>query len=168
LQPDDLCRLDNAGRSLDSGAPTKEVPLHLRMYQLHPALGAVVHLHSPHAVAVSILADVDPTDTLPALTPYHVMRVGRLPLVPYARPGSTELARLLALHLGQAHCALLANHGSLAGGADMEAAADAAEEIEQTARLRLLTSGLAIRTLSGEAVAELSSTASSSSNDRHA
>lgn len=157
LATDRLSRLDSTGRHVDGDPPTKEVPLHLRMYQLRPRLRAVVHLHSPYAVAASILADADPADVLPPLTGYYVMRVGRLPLVPYARPGSPELADFLARHLGDASCALLANHGPVAGGEDLTEAVNAIEEIEQTARLWLLVAGRRIRPLTPTDVAEIAS-----------
>jgi ribulose-5-phosphate 4-epimerase/fuculose-1-phosphate aldolase len=147
--------LDSEGRHVDGDPPTKEVPLHLRMYELRSRLRAVVHLHSPYALAASILEDADPADVLPPLTAYYLMRVGRLPLVPYARPGTPELADLMAEHLGDAWCALLANHGPVAGGADLTDAVNAVEEIEQTARLWLLVAGRPIRPLSAAAVAEL-------------
>ena len=83
LDPARLSKLDHEGRLLSGDKPTKEGFLHLVMYEGRPDAAAVVHLHSTHSVAVSCLADVDPADVLPPITAYYVMRVGRLPLVPY-------------------------------------------------------------------------------------
>ena len=133
-----LARLDRDGERISGGVPSKEWPLHLAVYRRQPDARAVVHLHSPWAVAVSCLADIDPEDTLPALTGYHAMRVGRVPLVPYHPPGSPELALAVAQRADGAHALLLANHGSIVAATDLEAAADGAEQLEQTAQVFLL------------------------------
>ena len=86
--------IDLEGRHLDGAKPSKEAFLHAAVYRARPDAGAVVHLHSTHAVAVSCLADVDPDDVLPPLTAYYVMRVGRLPLLPYHAPGDASLEAL--------------------------------------------------------------------------
>lgn len=150
-----LSVLGSDGRHLGGPKPTKEAGLHCRLYAMRPDIRAVVHLHSPHSVALSLLADINHHDAVPALTPYQVMRVGRLPVVPYAKPGSTELEERLAARLGDARCALLANHGTIAGGATLAAAVEAAEEIEQTARIWLLTGNSPIQTLTPDDVAGL-------------
>jgi ribulose-5-phosphate 4-epimerase/fuculose-1-phosphate aldolase len=87
LDPARLSKLDEAGRHVSGDKPTKESFLHRAMYEERPGAGAVVHLHSTHSVAVSCLAEVDAADVLPPITAYYVMRVGRLPLVPYFKPG---------------------------------------------------------------------------------
>jgi ribulose-5-phosphate 4-epimerase/fuculose-1-phosphate aldolase len=155
LDVDDLSVVDADGRHVAGPPPTKELNLHRRMYEQRPDIEAVTHLHSAHAVAVSLLARVDAADALPPLTPYQVMRVGRLPVIPYARPGSDKLAELLAEHLHGARCALLANHGTIAGGSDLAAAVEAAEEIEHSARVWLLVGERAIVPLSQPDVADL-------------
>ncbi len=81
------------------------------MYEERAATGAVVHLHSTHSVAVSCLAEIDPADVLPPITAYYVMRVGRLPLVPYFKPGDIALAEAVRGFAGKHHAVLLANHG---------------------------------------------------------
>jgi ribulose-5-phosphate 4-epimerase/fuculose-1-phosphate aldolase len=155
LDPDRLSRLDAAGSHLDGDPPTKESPLHLAMYEQRPDANAIVHLHSTHAVAVACLDDVDPDDVLPPLTPYYVMRVGRLPLVPYARPGDAALAEAVRERAGKSHALLLANHGPIVAGRSLDAAASAIEEIEETAKLVLLLRGLPTRLLSAEELAQL-------------
>ena len=96
LDPARLSKLGPDGRLASGDPPTKESFLHRVMYEERPKTGAVVHLHSTHSVAVSCLAEIDPTDVLPPITAYYVMRVGRLPLVPYFKPGDMALAMLPA------------------------------------------------------------------------
>ena len=155
LDPNRLSRLDGEGRHVDGDAPTKESWLHLAMYDERPGAQAIVHLHSTYAVAVACLADADPDDVLPPLTPYYVMRVGRLPLVPYARPGDRSLADAVRERARESHSLLLANHGPMVAGPSLQSAASAIEELEETAKLVLLLRGLPTRSLSREQVAEL-------------
>ena len=155
LDPTRLSRLDGGGRHVDGDAPTKELWLHLAMYEERADAQAIVHLHSTHAVAVACLDGTDPEDVLPALTPYFVMRVGRLRLVRYARPGDRSLVDAVRLEARKSHALLLANHGPIVAGASLAAAASAIEEIEETAKLVLLLRGLPVRQLSREELAQL-------------
>lgn len=155
LDPARLSRLDEEGRPLDGNPPTKESFLHLAIYAERPDARAIVHLHSTHAVAVACLDDADPDDVLPALTPYYAMRVGRLPLVPYARPGDPALVEAVRLRARESGALLLANHGPIVAGASLDAAASAIEEVEETAKLVLLLRGLPTRRLTAEQLAEL-------------
>jgi len=155
LDPARLSKLDWDGRLISGDAPSKENFLHLSMYQERPANGAVVHLHSTHSVAVSLLEGIDPDDVLPPLTAYYVMRIGSLPLVPYFAPGDLKLADAVRRFAGKHHALLLANHGPVVGGSSLSAAADAVEELEATAKLFLLLQGRRIRTLTEAQVAEL-------------
>jgi ribulose-5-phosphate 4-epimerase/fuculose-1-phosphate aldolase len=150
-----LSVLDAEGNHLDGEPPTKEVWLHLAMYAERPEAQAIVHLHSTHAVAVSCLDGVDEDDVLPALTPYYVMRVGRLPLVPYGRPGDDSLGGAVRERARSSHALLLANHGPIVAAPTLAQAAAAAEEIEETAKLVLLTHGLKTRLLTPQQVDEL-------------
>jgi len=155
LDPARLSKLDWHGKLLSGDAPSKENFLHLAMYQERTQNGAVVHLHSTHSVAVSVLADVDPGDVLPPLTAYYVMRIGHLPLVPYYAPGDLELADAVRGFAGKHHAVLLANHGPVVAGATLAAAADAVEELEATAKLFLLLRGEKVRLLTPEQVTAL-------------
>lgn len=155
LDPGELALFDSQGRHLSGAAPTKEAFLHFAMYGERAGAGAVVHLHSTHATAISILRDVDPEDVLPALTAYYVMRVGRLPLVPYFAPGDPDLAHAVRALAGRHHAVLLANHGPVVAGSSLADAQYATEELEETARLFLLLQNHALRTLTAEQVAEL-------------
>jgi ribulose-5-phosphate 4-epimerase/fuculose-1-phosphate aldolase len=150
-----LSRLDADGRHVSGDKPTKESFLHLAMYQERPASGAVVHLHSTHSVAVSVLAEIDGDDVLPPLTAYYVMRVGSLPLVLYYPPGDLALADAVRGLAGKHHAVLLANHGPVVAGSSLSAATDAIEELEATARLYLLLRGERLRLLTDEQVADL-------------
>jgi ribulose-5-phosphate 4-epimerase/fuculose-1-phosphate aldolase len=155
LDPARLSRLDAAGEHVEGDPPTKERPLHLALYEERPDAQAIVHLHSTHAVAVACLADADPDDVLPPLTPYYAMRVDRLPLVPYGRPGDPALVEAVRERARESHALLLANHGPIVAGPSLEAAASAIEELEETAKLALLLRGLPQRLLSLEQLAEL-------------
>lgn len=155
LDPARLSRLDGDGRHLDGDVPTKEVWLHLAMYAERPGARAIVHLHSTYAVAAACLDGVDPEDVLPPLTPYYVMRVGRLPLVPYGRPGDASLAGAVRERARTSHALLLANHGPIVAGPTLAAATAAIEELEETAKLALLLYGRPTRALTPEQLAEL-------------
>jgi len=138
LDPARLSRLDANGTRTGGDAPTKEAFLHRVMYAGRRDAQAVVHLHSTHSVAVSCLHGLDPCDCLPPLTAYYVMRVGRLPVVPYCPPGDESLAREVDKLVGQHHAVLLANHGPVVAGTSLDNAMYATEELEETARLFLL------------------------------
>lgn len=155
LDPAELSRLDDAGRHVGGAPPTKETFLHLGMYRRRPTARAVVHLHSTWSVAVSTLADLDPEDVLPPLTAYYVMRIGRLPLVPYYRPGDPALGPAVEALADRHHAVLLANHGPVVAGGDLSAAANAIEELEETAKLYLLLRGQPVRPLTAAQVADL-------------
>jgi len=155
LDPARLSKLDPEGRLISGDAPTKESFLHRVMYEERPATGAVVHLHSTHSVAVSCLAETDPADVLPPITAYYVMRVGRLPLVPYFRPGDLALAEAVRSFAGKHHAVLLANHGPVVAGSNLDAAVNAIEELEETAKLYLLLRGAKTRFLTPAQIREL-------------
>jgi ribulose-5-phosphate 4-epimerase/fuculose-1-phosphate aldolase len=150
-----LSRLDGDGRLVGGDPPSKEAFLHLAVYHRRPAAGAVVHLHATHSAAVSCLCGLNHADCIPPLTAYFVMKIGRLPLVPYYRPGAPGLADAVG-DLADRHAALLlANHGPVVSGATLEAAVNAAEELEETAKLFLMLRGSPSRPLDAAQIAEL-------------
>ena len=155
LDPARLSKLDADGKLLSGGAPTKESFLHIAMYRERAAAKAVVHLHSTYSVAVSCLAGVDPADVLPPVTAYYVMRVGALPLIPYHPPGDPDLAEAMRKLAGRHHAVLLANHGPVVAGDSLEAAVNAIEELEETAKLFLLLRQEKTRFLTPDQVAEV-------------
>ncbi|MEU5658451.1 3-oxo-tetronate 4-phosphate decarboxylase [Streptomyces sp. NPDC047737] len=154
----ELSRADLTGRHLDGPRPTKEAFLHAAFYRARPDAHAVVHLHSTHAAAVSCLDGVDPDNALPPLTAYYAMRVGTLPLLPYHAPGDSSLEPLAELTARTHHAVLLANHGPVIAAATLEQAADAIEELEETAKLHLLLKGHRTRPLTPEQAAALAPT----------
>ncbi len=142
LDPARLSRFDATGRLVDGDKPTKEMPLHSAFYETRgDRAGAVVHLHATHSVALSILPDSDPESLLPPLTAYSIMRLGRVPLLPYFRPGDPAMGDAVRSLAGKRSAVVLANHGPVVAGRDLEAAVYAIEELEETARLALLTRG---------------------------
>jgi len=155
LDPARLSHLDESGRHIGGDKPTKEAFLHTSMYRERPSSGAVVHLHSTHSVAVSCLDGIDCENCLPPITAYYVMRIGKLPLVPYFPPGDDALAEAVAKLAGTHHAVLLANHGPVVAGTTLAAAQDAVEELEETAKLFLMLRSEKVRALTGEQVAEL-------------
>ena len=138
LDPNEISKLDLDGNLISGKSPTKESFLHIAMYDERPNSGAVVHLHSTHSVAVSCLADIDKKNVLPPITAYYVMKIGKLPLVPYFPPGDINLARAVKEMASNHHAVLLANHGPVVAGKTLEDAVYAIEELEETARLFLL------------------------------
>jgi 3-dehydro-4-phosphotetronate decarboxylase len=154
LDPCQLAIIDLEGRPIRGARPSKEAVMHAALYRARPNAQGVVHLHSTHAVAVSCL-DIDERSALPPLTAYFAMRVGRLPLVPYFAPGDPALSIAVEETAREHHAMLLANHGSLVVADDLLSAADAAEEIEETARLWLLLRDQPTRPLTGAQVAAL-------------
>ncbi len=155
LDPARIAKLDRDGRHVSGDKPSKEVFLHQAFYDTRHGTGAVVHLHSTFATALSCLQDLDPDDAIPPLTPYVVMRVGRVKLLPYVRPGDPKLGELVRA-LGGTHAAvLLANHGPVVAGSDLHTAVYASEELEETAKLVVLLRGQRTRQLDDDQVAEL-------------
>jgi ribulose-5-phosphate 4-epimerase/fuculose-1-phosphate aldolase len=138
LDPNEISKVDLDGNLISGKSPTKESFLHIAMYDERPDSGAVVHLHSTHSVAVSCLADIDKKNVLPPITAYYVMKIGKLPLVPYFPPGDINLARAVKEMASSHHAVLLANHGPVVAGKTLEDAVYAIEELEETARLFLL------------------------------
>lgn len=155
FRPEEVAVLDLDGARVGGGRPSKEVPLHLAMYRRTPEVAAIVHVHSAHAVAYSCLPPWSTTSALPPFTPYLVMRVGQVPLVGYAPPGSDDLAARLDDVEVDFRGALLAHHGSIVGAAGLDAAVDAAVEIEEAARVALALHGTAARVLPDVAVRDL-------------
>lgn len=155
LDPARLARFDAEGRHVEGDAPTKEMPLHAAFYETRGSAGAVVHLHSCHSVAWSLLPDIDPDDLLPPLTAYSVMLLGRVKLLPFFVPGDPAMGDAIRGVAGRRSAVMLAHHGPVVAGKTLEAASNAIEELEATARLALLTRGLAPRPLAPDEVAQV-------------
>ena len=148
LDPERISRLTWSGELLAGDPPSKEAFLHLSVYRARPEDSAIVHLHSSFSVAVSCLSDVDVHNVLPPLTAYYVMRVGTLPLIPYFAPGDEQLAGAVENAAHSSRAVLLANHGPIVAARGLDAAVNAVEELEETAKLFLMLRGQPTRCLS--------------------
>jgi ribulose-5-phosphate 4-epimerase/fuculose-1-phosphate aldolase len=151
-----ISKLDRAFVHIGGEKPSKEVFMHRAFYQARPDAGAVVHLHSTMATAVGCLADADPVNPIPPLTPYFVMRVGRtMPLIPYYRPGDPAMEPAIHAAAKTARAVLLANHGPVVSGRTLTDAVYAAEELEEAAKLHIVLRGTAPRLLTAAQVEDL-------------
>ena len=157
LDPARISRLDWEGKLISGDPPSKEAFLHRSMYEERGSAGAIVHLHSTHSAAVSCMSGLDHESCIPPLTPYFVMKIGRLPLVPYFRPGDQELGKVIRGLAGKHSAVLLSNHGPVVSGTSLEAAIYATEELEETAKLFLLLRNTPINCLNADQIAELKS-----------
>jgi ribulose-5-phosphate 4-epimerase/fuculose-1-phosphate aldolase len=158
IDPERIAKIDLDGKHISGDKPTKEVFLHQAFYETRPEAGAVVHLHSTWATALSCLEDTDPDDCIPPLTPYVVMRVGTVKLLPYVKPGDPKSGDLIRELGGKNSAVLLANHGPVVSGKDLFGAICAAEELEETAKLLVALRGMPTRMLDTAQVAELNET----------
>ncbi|MGJ8621959.1 MAG: 3-oxo-tetronate 4-phosphate decarboxylase [Yoonia sp.] len=142
LDPAQISHLSAEGQHLAGDRPTKEVSLHTAFYDTRATIGAVVHLHPTHSVALSMLPGTDPDNALPALTPYSIMRLGKVKLLPFFVPGDPGMGAAVRGLAGKRSAVLLANHGPVVAGKTLDAAVYAMEELEETAKLAVLTRGL--------------------------
>lgn len=155
LDPGRLSRFDATGRLVGGDPPTKEMSLHTAFYDTRPQTGAVVHLHSSHSVAWSMTPDVDPENALPPLTPYSIMQLGRVKLLPFFVPGDPAMGEAVRRLAGRRSAVLLANHGPVVAGETLEATGNAIEELEYTAQLAMLTLGHPVKALSPDQVQQV-------------
>lgn len=155
LDPANLSRFDPTGKQLNGLPPTKEMNLHSAFYDTRSSAAAVVHLHSSHSVARSLLPDIDPDNFLPPLTAYSIMRLGKVKLLPYYRPGDPAMGDAVRGLAGKRSAVMLANHGPVVAGKDLEAAVYAIEELEETAKLSLLLQGYDVNLLSPQQIADV-------------
>ncbi|MBU2941909.1 aldolase [Shimia thalassica] len=158
LDPARISHLSEKMEFLDGDKPTKEIPLHSAFYDTRTQTGAVVHLHSTHSVALSMLPGTDPDNVLPPLTPYSIMRLGRVKLLPFFMPGDSAMGAAIRGLAGKRSAVLLANHGPVVAGKDLWAATYAIEELEETAKLSLLTRGLSPVGLPEETIQQVAKT----------
>jgi ribulose-5-phosphate 4-epimerase/fuculose-1-phosphate aldolase len=157
LDPARISKISLGGQHLAGDLPSKEVFLHRAFYETRPQTGAVVHLHSTYATLISCLAETDPGNAIPPLTPYVIMRVGNVPLLPYRAPGDPDMGALIRALNGRHSAVLLANHGPVVAGKDLASAVYAAEELEETAKLAILAGNRAVRVLSPAQIEQLDS-----------
>jgi len=156
LTPEGLSVISSDGELISGPKPTKEVPLHQAFYNTRgDRAGAVVHLHSCHSTALSLLPVEDESDWLPHLTPYGIMQLGKVRLLPYFIPGSPEIGKAITGLAGKHSAVMLANHGPVVTAKNIEAAVYAAEELEATAKLAFMTRALNPTALTPEQVEAL-------------
>ena len=155
LQADRLSKVTMQGEWISGDKPSKEVAFHRALYLNNPACKAVVHLHSHYLTALSCLNGLDSENCIRPFTPYVVMRVGDVPVVPYYKPGDDRLAEDLAQLAPRYNAFLLANHGPVVVGKSLREAANNTEELEETARLMFTLGDRSIRYLTDSEVAEL-------------
>lgn len=158
LDADELSKVTMQGELLSGQKASKEVLMHLAMYRQRPHCGGIVHLHSPWLTALSCLPGIAPENALPPITPYYVMRVGKLPVVPYIRPGSPLIAEHVEKLAAEHNAILLANHGPIISGKNIREAVFNAEELEETAKLYFMLKPFGMNTLTQESVDELNAT----------
>lgn len=155
LTPESFAIVSLTGEHLGGAKASKETPLHVGFYRRSASHRAVVHVHSPQAMAYSCTQPWSENSAIPPLTPYFVMRVGRTPLLPYRMPGSAQLGEDILEAPGELRAALLAHHGSVVAGNDLPDAVDRAIEVEEACRIALLTAAAPRRELTPEQISEL-------------
>ena len=155
LDPARLSRFDATGRHIEGDPPTKEMALHDAFYETRATTGAVVHLHSTHATALTLLTDTDPDNLLPPLTAYSIMRLGKVQLLPFFRPGDPAMGDAVRSLAGRRSAVVLANHGPVVAAKELEAAVFAMEELEETAKLAMLLRGAQTKGLTEQQIREV-------------
>lgn len=152
LDPATLSRFDAKGVLIGGDQPTKEMPLHSAFYDTRSSAGAVVHLHSCHSVALSMLPDVDPDNFIPPVTPYAIMKLGKVKLLPFFLPGDPAMGQAVRGLAGKRSAVMLANHGPVVAGKDIEAACNAIEELEESAKLAFMLRSMKANILTDQQV----------------
>ncbi|MBU2936721.1 MULTISPECIES: 3-oxo-tetronate 4-phosphate decarboxylase [Pacificibacter] len=152
LDPAKLSRFNAKGVLIGGDQPTKEMPLHSAFYDTRSSAGAVVHLHSCHSVALSMLPDVDPDNFIPPVTPYAIMKLGKVKLLPFFLPGDPAMGQAVRGLAGKRSAVMLANHGPVVAGKDIEAACNAIEELEESAKLAFMLRSMKANILTDQQV----------------
>lgn len=147
LEPHRLAFVDAAGAQRAGDRASKTLALHRRIYDSAPDAHCVIHTHSTHLVALTLSGVWSDADILPPITPYYVMKVGHVPLIPYHRPGDPAAAALVAQAITTAatrgtplRAVMLDRLGPNVWHASPAEAMATLEELEETARLWLLCS----------------------------
>lgn len=157
LSADALSVIGPDGEPLTGPKPSKEFAFHRALYDVRPDAGAIVHLHSTYLTALSCLEGLAQDNAIRPFTPYYVMRIGHMPVIPYSRPGSPQigldLAQAAAASTAQAF--LLASHGVVVLGRDIDDAVNNAEELEETAKLLFILREEKLHYLTPDEIAEL-------------
>lgn len=139
LDPAAIAKVNRAGEWVSGDKPSKTLALHRQVYDRNPSVGGVVHTHSTHLVALTLAGVWQPDDILPPLTPYQVMKVGHIPLIGYQRPGSLRVAEQVAQLANRVRGVMLERLGPVVWESSVAKASYALEELEETARLWLMS-----------------------------
>lgn len=139
LDPASLSKVDLDGNWVAGGKPSKTLLLHQGIYRASPESRGIVHTHSTHLVALTLAGVWRPDEVLPPITPYQVMKVGRIPLIGYRRPGDPQAAAEVAGVAAHVRGALFERLGPVVWERSVSHASYALEELEETARLWLMT-----------------------------
>lgn len=138
LDPAAVAKVGLDGGWVSGDKPSKTLTLHRAVYDNNPNVHGVVHTHSTHLVALTLAGVWQPDDVLSPLTPYHVMKVGHIPLIPYHRPGDPAVAARVATLANDVRGVLLARLGPVVWEDSVSRAAYALEELEETAKLWMM------------------------------
>ena len=145
LDPARLARLDAQGEQIAGDRASKTLALHRRIYAADPEARCVIHTHSTHLVALTLQGVWTEGDIVPPITPYFVMKVGHVPLIPYRRPGDPAVADLVAARIAAAQesgapirAVMLDRLGPNVWHRTPAEASAVLEELEETAKLWLL------------------------------
>jgi len=157
LDPEKIAKLDLNGEQISGDRASKTIRLHRAIYEADVNLRGVVHTHSTYLVALSLLQGVDPANILPPITPYQIMKAGRIPLIPYKRPGDPSVVEGVTPYVPLVRGVLLARIGPTFWHDSISNAAHALEEAEETAKLWFLTRGSRLPALSDIEISELKS-----------
>jgi ribulose-5-phosphate 4-epimerase/fuculose-1-phosphate aldolase len=139
LDPANIAKVDPAGNAVSGGKPSKTLALHRGIYARNAQTRGIVHTHSTHLVALTLAGVWSETDVLPPITPYYVMKVGHIPLIRYRRPGDPQVAEQIAALADTVRGVLLERLGPVVWECSVAQASYALEELEETARLWLMT-----------------------------
>jgi ribulose-5-phosphate 4-epimerase/fuculose-1-phosphate aldolase len=140
LDPTDIAKVDLDGNAVSGGRPSKTLALHRGIYARNADTRGIVHTHSTHLVALTLAGVWSETDVLPPITPYYVMKVGHVPLIRYRRPGDPQVAEQIAALADKVRGVLLERLGPVVWERSVSQASYALEELEETARLWLMSS----------------------------
>lgn len=154
LVAEEISHFDADGKLLSGKKPTKEVFFHMACYEVHPEVRAVVHLHSTYSTLLASMEGLQDGMPLRPFTPYFVMRVGAVGIMPYRKPGDKRMAD--DVREKRAYTSLLmANHGLVICRKTLTDAVQSAEEFEETAKLWYLAQSLPVRYLNEKEIGEL-------------
>jgi ribulose-5-phosphate 4-epimerase/fuculose-1-phosphate aldolase len=141
LAKGDIVKIDIQGNIIEEGVPSKEMELHLSLYKSYPDCKAVIHAHSSYIIAASCMIDNSKRPTIPVFSPGYAVEAGHIPVIPYYLPGSKELTVAVTNEIRGYKAIVLQNHGVVCIGENIVAAKNLVEEIEENAKIYVLTRG---------------------------